>query len=36
MQVGADNMPHKITVHNAELKLKLVIDQWVLGRENTP
>lgn len=35
MSVGADEMPRKITVQNADLKLKLIIDQWVLGRENT-
>lgn len=35
MRVGGDEMPRLITVQNADLKLKLVIDQWVLGRENT-
>jgi outer membrane lipoprotein LolB len=34
MRVGAAEMPHKITVHNENFKLKLIIDQWVLPRES--
>lgn len=34
MRVGTNEMPHKIHVHNADLKLKLIIDQWVLGSES--
>lgn len=34
MRVGSVEMPQKINVHNADLKLKLIIDQWVLGSES--
>jgi outer membrane lipoprotein LolB len=30
-RVDAQTMPHKITVTNEQVKLKLVIDQWVLN-----
>ncbi|MGR8935684.1 MAG: lipoprotein insertase outer membrane protein LolB [Gammaproteobacteria bacterium] len=34
MYVQGREMPYKITVRNEGLKLKLVIDQWVLGRDD--
>jgi outer membrane lipoprotein LolB len=36
MKTAGYDMPHKIMVNNEELKLKLVIDQWVLSRESEP
>ena len=29
--VDKQSMPHKITVSNEQVKLKLIIDQWVLN-----
>jgi hypothetical protein len=34
-RVNAQNMPRRITVTNEKVKLKIMIDQWILNAAKT-